>query len=88
MPNDQPVLPDGVAHIAITDAGDPRIALFRDIRERDLTGSRLALGIGISCLPDKYAPVSDPSKRPTAAGVPSATTRPPKWPAPGPISIK
>jgi tRNA G18 (ribose-2'-O)-methylase SpoU len=31
-------MPADHSHIAITDADDPRIAVFRDIRERDLTG--------------------------------------------------
>lgn len=35
MQND---LPSGHVPIAITDSNDPRIAVFRDIRERDLTG--------------------------------------------------
>ncbi|NTJ43143.1 RNA methyltransferase [Agrobacterium larrymoorei] len=38
MQNDLPLLPGGLTPIAITDADDPRIAPFRDIRERDLTG--------------------------------------------------
>ena len=38
MLNDLPALPNGLAPIAIERADDPRIAPFRDIKERDLTG--------------------------------------------------
>ncbi len=38
MRNDLPALPNGLATIAIERADDPRIAPFRDIKERDLTG--------------------------------------------------
>ncbi len=38
MLNDLPALPNGAPPIAIERADDPRIAAFRDIKERDLTG--------------------------------------------------
>ena len=38
MPVDIPSLPNGGGFITITEADDPRIAAFQDIRERDLTG--------------------------------------------------
>ncbi len=38
MLNDLPALPNGATPIAIERTDDPRIAAFRDIKERDLTG--------------------------------------------------
>ena len=49
---------------------------------------RRSVGIGIDFTPVRYWPVSDAGLASTSAGVPAATTSPPRMPGPGPKSTR